>query len=140
MLMNILVSFAIIALISTISLPYIKKYQTNLKLSSAAKNLTSDLRYAQQITVTEQVVHKVVMDEENDSYRILRLGTSTTTVKTVNFEDEISFDQITGLSSNEVVFNSYGGVSQAGQITLANAASQTAVINIKPSGYIELAL
>ena len=100
MLMNVMVSFAIIALLSTLSIPYIRKYQTNLKLNSTARDLTSDLRYAQQLSVTEQIVHKVAFHNDTDSYEILRIGTSTTTIKTVNLDDEISFSQITGLSGD----------------------------------------
>ncbi|MBI4812037.1 hypothetical protein HY798_01100 [Candidatus Falkowbacteria bacterium] len=139
-LMDVLVGFAIIALLATISIPYLKKYQPNLKLNSTARNLTSDLRYAQQLTVSEQVVHKVVFDLNNDNYQILRIGTSTTTVKTVAFEEEVNFQQITGLSNDQVVFNSYGGVSESGQVVLINTNNNTATINIKPSGYIELLL
>lgn len=138
--MDVLVGFAIIALLATISIPYLKKYQPNLKLNSTARNLTSDLRYAQQLTVSEQVVHKVVFDLNNDNYQILRIGTSTTTVKTVAFEEEVNFQQITGLSNDQVVFNSYGGVSESGQVVLINTNNNTATINIKPSGYIELLL
>ena len=70
MLVNILVTVGIIALLSSISIPYLKKYQANLKLNSSARNLTADLRYAQQQTISEQVVHKVFLDYENDKYQI----------------------------------------------------------------------
>ncbi|NCO79993.1 hypothetical protein GW884_01765, partial [Candidatus Falkowbacteria bacterium] len=71
MLLDLLVSFSIIALLATITIPYLKKYQPNLKLNAAARNLTTDLRYAQQLTVTEQIVHKVSFDLINDQYQIL---------------------------------------------------------------------
>ena len=138
LLLNVLVSFGIIALMATISIPYIRQYQPNLKLNATARDLTSDLRYAQQLTVTEQVVYLVDFDLDNDSYQILKSGVATTTVKTVEFDSDISFQQIINLSDNQVIFNFYGGVSEAGQIILVNTNGKTVTINVKPSGYIQL--
>lgn len=138
MLMNILVVIGIIALLSTLAIPYLKKYQPNLKLNTTARDLTTDLRYAQQLTITEQKVYQVVFDLINDKYQIQRIDTATTTVKTVTFESEISIKQITDLTDNKIVFNYYGGVSRAGQIVLTNINNVDATINIKPSGYIQL--
>lgn len=137
-ILDLLVTFGIIALLSTIAIPYLKKYQPNLKLNGAARALTSDLRYAQQLTITEQVIHAVDLDLTNDRYFILRNDVSTSTIKTVEFDQEISFQQITGFSNNQIIFNYYGGVSQPGQIILINTNGLTSTINIKPSGYIQL--
>lgn len=137
-LIDLLVVIGIIALMTTISIPYFRKYQPNLKLNGAARELTSDIRLAQQLTITEQVVHLVDFDMANDRYDILKIDVSTTTVKSVTFDDEVNFQQITGLTDNQVIFNSYGGVSESGQVILVNTNSQTATINIKPSGFVQL--
>ncbi len=138
LLLNVLVSFGIIALMATISIPYIRQYQPNLKLNATARDLTADLRYAQQLTVTEQVAYLVDFDLDNDSYQILKSGVATPTIKTVEFDSSVNFQQITGLSNNQVVFNFYGGVSESGQIILVNTNGKTATINVKPSGYVQL--
>jgi len=138
MLIELLIVLGIIALLSTIAIPYLRKYQPNLKLSAAARDLTTDLRYAQQLTITEQKVYQIVFDLNNDQYQIQKIDTTTTNVKTVNLESEISIKQIIDLTDNKVVFNYYGGVSQAGQIVLTNINNVDATINIKPSGYIQL--
>lgn len=138
LLLNLVVSLGIIALLTTVSIPYIRKFQPNLKLNAAARGLTADLRLAQQLTVTEQVVHIILFDLNDDSYDILRIGAATTTVKTVELDSDINFQQITELTGNQVVFNYYGGVSESGQIVLININTKTATINIKPSGYIQL--
>ena len=138
MLIDLLVALGIVALLSTITIPYIRKYQPNLKLSATARDLTTDIRYAQQLTVTEQKVHQVNFDEVQDRYEILRVDAATTTIKSVNFDPEVSFKEITGLVDNKIVFNFYGGVSQAGQVILTNINNAEAVINIKPSGYVQL--
>ena len=139
MLIDLLVAFSIIALLATISIPYLKKYQPNLKLNGAARALTADLRLAQQLTVTEQKVHLVSFDLINDKYDILKIDAATTTVKTVNLDQEVSLKQITDLTDNQVVFNFYGGVSRSGTVVLTNTNNLDAAINIKPSGYIQLA-
>jgi len=136
--MEVLVAFGIIALMATISIPYIRQYQPNLKLNATARDLTSDLRYAQQLTITEQAVYFVDLNLDDDSYRILKGGVATTTIKTVEFDSSVSFQQITGLTDNEVVFNFYGGASESGEIILINSNGKTATINVKPSGYIQL--
>ncbi|MFH0956003.1 MAG: GspH/FimT family pseudopilin [Candidatus Falkowbacteria bacterium] len=138
MLIDLLVAISIIALLSTLTIPYLKKYQPNLKLNATARDLTTDLRYAQQLTVTEQKVYQVVFDLINNKYQIQKIDTATTTIKTVALESEISFQRITGLTDNTVAFNYYGGVSEAGEIILTNDNNMTATINIKPSGYIQL--
>lgn len=138
MLMDLLVTIGIIVLLSTIAIPYLRKYQPNLKLNATARDLTTDLRYAQQLTITEQKVYQVVFDLVNDKYQIQKIDTGTTTVKNVALDSEISIKQVTDLTDNKVVFNYYGGVSQAGQIILTNTNNVDATINIKPSGYIQL--
>lgn len=138
MLIDLLVALGVIALLSTITIPYLKKYQPNLKLNATARDITADLRYAQQLTVTEQTVHKVKFNLATNNYQILKISTATSTIKNVNLDPQVSFQQITGLINNEVTFNYYGGVSQAGQIILVNTNGTIATINVKPSGYIKL--
>ena len=137
-LIEILGVLGIIVLFVTISIPYIKKYQPNLKLNATARSLTADLRLAQQLTITEQIAHIVEFDLMGDEYSVLKLSTATTTIKTVELDSEVMFSQINGLSNNQVRFNSYGAVSEAGDITLININNKTAYIEIKPSGYIKL--
>lgn len=138
MLVELLVALSIIALLAASAIPYLKKYQPNLKLNAAARDLTTDLRYAQQLTITEQKVYQVVFDLIDNKYQIQKIGAATTTVKTVSFEPEVSLEQIVNLTDNKVVFNYYGGVSQAGEIILTNTNNATSTIYIKPSGYIQL--
>ncbi len=139
LLLNLLVSLGIIALLTTITIPYLRKFQPNLKLNATARDLTSDLRYAQQLTVTGQTVHKVKFYQADNKYQILKITTATTTVKEVTLDSQVNFQQISGFTGNEVTFNYYGGVSQSGQIILININGATATINVKPSGYIQLA-
>ncbi len=139
LLMQVLVVAGITVILLALSLPYIQEYKPNLELNATARELTSDLRYAQQLTVTEQIPHVVEMNLIGDSYQVLKVGEETTIVKTYFFDEGINFQQITGLTDNKVRFNFYGGVSESGQVVLVNSKSKTATINIKPSGYVQLA-
>lgn len=138
--MNLMVSIGIMALLLTVSVPYVRTYQSNAKLDGTARDLTADLRYAQQLTITEQIVHMIQLNTTNDNYQILKIDTATTTIKTVEFPAEVNFQQITNLTENQVIFNAYGAVKEAGTIILINNNGKTATIDIKPSGYIQLVL
>ena len=137
--LSLLVSCGIIALLSMIAIPYLKKYQPNLRLDAMARLLASDLRLAQQLSVNEQISHNVVFDLENDSYNIIKSDDVETVIKSVGFDSDVSFQSIIGLTNNKVIFNYYGSVSEAGQIVLININGITSQINIKPSGYTQVA-
>lgn len=138
-LFNVLVSLGIIALLTTISIPYIKKYQPNLQLNASARELASNLRYTQQLTITEQVVHFIYLDVVNNSYEVRKnSATSTILIRTIGLPTDIYFEQISGLTDNKIYFNSYGGVNESGDIILKNNINKETNISIKPSGYVQL--
>lgn len=137
-LVNILVACGIIAVMATIAIPAVRQYQPNVKLKAEGRRLISDLRYAQQLTITEQKVYYVEMDMVSARYQIIKQEEPETPLKTVNLDEEVNFQQIIDLDNNRVVFNSYGAVSQAGQIVLVNSQDKTITINVKPSGYVQL--
>ncbi len=136
--LNVLISVLVIALTITISLPHVRTYRINAQLSSESRELVSDLRYAQQLAVTEQKVHGVEFDTINNLYNIVKLAPSTTTLKTVKFSDNSNLKQTVGLSDDRVEFNFYGGVDNSGQIYLENINNKQIVIEIKPSGYVQI--
>ncbi|MCK5510768.1 hypothetical protein KAI65_04490 [Candidatus Parcubacteria bacterium] len=138
LLINLIVTLAIIGTLAVISMPLLKNYQPGLKLNLAAKNLTSDLRYIQQQTITEQKIHMIQFSTSTNSYDLLKFDTATSTLKSVFLPTDISFDSISGFYDNIVKFNPYGAVYEYGSIVLVNTSSTTKTINIKPSGYVEL--
>ena len=138
LLINLLVTLAIIGILAAISMPLLKNYQPSLKLSLATKDLTSDLRYIQQQTITEQKIHFIQFSTSTDSYDLLKFDTATSTLKSVFLPTGISFDSISGFTENTIKFNPYGAVYEYGSIILVNTSSATKTINIKPSGYVDL--
>lgn len=138
MLISLIVAMAIMSTMAVISIPLFRSYQPSIELSAAAKDIASDLRYAQQKTITEQKTHFIEFSTSTDSYALFRFDTATTTLKTVFLPAHVHFNTISGLTNNTVIFNPYGAALEPGTITLENTASTTKNINIKPSGYVEL--
>ena len=140
MLMEVVVGLGIIALFVTVSIPYFRQFQSNMILGAAAREMAADLRYAQQLTVTEQITHGVEFDDVFGNYRVVKIdaGAATTTLKTVDLHSDLDYESISGLTDNRVIFNSYGGVTESGTVTLVNSGHMTKSIEIKPSGYVRI--
>ncbi len=136
-LISVLASLAIIVLIVGLSLPHIRAYQINSRLSAEAREMAGNLRYTKQLSVTEQVVHGVEFDIEQDLYRIKSYGEATTTIRTISLDSSVNLSEVSGLDDNRLKFNFYGGVRQGGEVVLKNSDLSTKVI-IKPSGYVKL--
>lgn len=138
-LFEILIVIAIIALLAAIAIPNLNRYQPNLKLSAAAKGLTEDLRYAQQLTITNQEIYSISLDLASARYQLLNLEAATSSVKEVFLPEGVVFDSASTTVSL-IRFNSYGAVSagSSGQIFLKNSNNKFQIINVKPSGYVEL--
>lgn len=135
----IITTFLIVTLIFVVGLNIV---QPNLKLNGAIRNLVSDLRYAQQLAVTEQVVYGVLFSTTTeDKYQIVKHTDGTTIIKEVNLEkDGIYLDQISSFSNNEIRFNPYGATvnSESGTITLRNVKNATVTIEVRPSGFVKI--
>lgn len=136
--LNLLVAVLIIMLTVTISIPYIRNFRINSELSAEARTLANNLRYVQQLSVTQQVVHGVHFDPENNYYEILRIGSSTSTLETVFLKQNIDFKEVNGFPQNLVKFNFYGGAIEAGEIVLGNINNREITLRVKPSGYVQI--
>ena len=139
LLISLLMSISIISILMMISIPAYSKFKPNIDLSGAIDDLVSDLRYAQQLTLSEQVIYAIEIDIMNDRYDIICLAdpTATTTIKTVSLPINTSFLNANGFTSNIIRFNSYGAVSEPGTIELTNTSGTNKLINVKPSGYVQ---
>lgn len=137
-LTEILIVLGILTLLMTISIPYLRNFQPNLQLNAAVRNLTTDIRYAQQQTITEQVVYGVKFYPAAKSYEILKLDIATTTIKSFTLPSEVEFQSVTGFTDDIVRFNSYGAAHETGTIILKNSSNQTKIIVVKPSGYVQI--
>lgn len=133
---------AILLIITSVGVFGLSIVQPNLKLNGATRDLVSDLRYAQQLAVAEQIDYGVLFSTTTeDKYQIVKHEDGTTTIKEVNLEkDGIYLDQISSFTNNEVRFNPYGATSnsESGTITLRNNKNATATIEVGPAGFVKI--
>jgi prepilin-type N-terminal cleavage/methylation domain-containing protein len=137
-LIEITVVVAIIAVISAISIPIYKQLSPNIVLNATTRDIASDLRYAQQLAVTEQVNYQVVFDPISNSYQIKNSETSAI-LKAVALDTRVAIYAINDLTDNTVNFNVTGAATESGTI-LFNGQSYhvITIIEIKPSGYVKV--
>ena len=136
-LAEILISVAIILLLMGISLALLKSLQPSLQLSGSIRDLITDLRYAQQITITEQIKYCVKLFLDEKKYQIRRCATGQVIVEKF-LGGGIQAMTASGFSDNEIEFNPYGAAKQSGQITLENTNGQIKTIEVRPSGFVKI--
>ena len=134
---EILTVSAIIIIILLITAPIIKNYLNNLDLTNSTKLLISNLKLAQQYTVTQQLKHAIRMDIYSHTFYLVKKEPSEEILQTLNLDEKVIFESFTGIENNEVVYNPAGAVDFTGEINLKHqiTSNQTKVY-IKPSGYV----
>ncbi len=138
-LIEIMMVIGILAILSTVGWTVFNNFQPALELSAVARNLTSDLRYVQQLAVTEQINHGIGFSATTKSYQLYKFGATTQELVNRVLPSVISFCQITGLSDGSLaIFNPYGAVLVAGSVCLANSKGQSKIVDIKPSGFVKI--
>ncbi len=137
LLIELLVVIGISSLLLLTSILYLKQYQPNLKLNSFARQLATDIRYAQQLTVSEQKTYLIKLLQEDKKYQLIKRYEGDIIIKEEKLPLEVDYKQITGFTNNEIIFNNYGAVKEAGTIELVNTNNKTKIISIRPSGYVQ---
>lgn len=137
-ILEILVVLAVAAIAVGTSWVSFKMLQPSIALRSAARTITVDLRYVQQLSVTEQVDYGIRFSSTTSQYSLLRYATTSQEFLTKSLPEGVAFQEITGFTDNEVVFNPYGAVREAGIISLVNTKQATQTIEVRPSGFVKI--
>lgn len=139
-LVEIMVVVGIIVLAALVSIPYFRDYQSHTKLTTDARALISDLRLAQQYTVSEQDTYliKLIVTNPQKYQLIKRIGQNDTLIRERNLSQGINWQNTGGFSNYEIIFTATGAVVQAGDVILNDDLNQTSTIEVKPSGYVKL--
>jgi len=137
-LLEFLVIMAIIGIIATVSWSALRTLQPSWRLDGAVRDLATDLRYAQQQSVTEQVDYGIHFSSATNEYQIIRYGTTTENVLEKSLPEGVNFYQITGFSDEEVVFNPYGAAKEMGSVSLINIGQKIKIIEVRPSGFVKI--
>ncbi|MDD5433530.1 MAG: prepilin-type N-terminal cleavage/methylation domain-containing protein [Candidatus Pacebacteria bacterium] len=127
-MVEIMVVIGIIIVLAGISWAAFHNYQPTMELNAVLRNLTSDLRLAQQLSVTEQVNHGIFFDLSNKSYSLLKFSDPVQTLFSKNLPASISISDIVGLSNETAIFNPYGSSIEPGSLVLSNTSGQTRTI------------
>ncbi len=136
-LIEFLIVIGIIVILAGISIPTFRSFQPGLQLSGAIRDLVTNLRYAQQLTVTEQVEYCVQFFEAEKKYQIIQCDQDQPLLEKL-LPSEIKILTISGLSNNKVEFNPYGAVKESGAVTLENTKNKTKTVEVRPSGFIKI--
>ncbi len=137
-LTEIIVTIGIVFILAGTSWVAIANYQPTMALNAVARDLVSDLRLAQQLSVSEQVNHGVFINLNTNQYQLDKFSATTETLFVKNLPTSIIFCSITGLSNGYATFNPYGSVAFSGGVCLSNTRGQTKNIEIKPSGFVKI--
>lgn len=137
-LIEIMIAIAILIIVTAIFSGTLRTIQPSLKLDGALQDLTSDMRFAQQEAVTEQVEYGLIFFKSSDSYKVVRYGESEEHVLEKNLPSGVAFYQITGFSEDTVVFNPYGAAQEPGTVSLINEKGSIALAEVKPSGFVKV--
>ena len=139
-LTELLLVIFILGILILIGVPAFRNYQPGMQLSGTLRELISDLRYAQQLAVTEQIDHGIRLLSGDDKYQIIEYALEGEEIlQEKSFPSEVGFHQIDGLTDSQAVFNPYGALTgEAGSVTLINSRNETATIDIRPSGFVRI--
>ncbi len=137
-LTEILIVIGIIVILAGISIPVFRTYQPTLQLSGAVRDLITDIRYVQQMAVTEQINHGIFLYLDDNQYQIIKYKELEEVLFSKNLPETVSFYEIEGLIDNQIIFNPYGAIKESGNITLINTKQESKTIDIRPSGFVKI--
>ena len=136
-LIEMLVVIGIIAIVGAISFPVYQNMRPNITLNTATRDLATDMRYGQQLAVTEQLVYNVIFNTGASSYEI-RKDSDNDLILSKILPSGITFYSITELTGNTAKFTATGAAVEPTAIILASNGSKQSTIEIKPSGYVKI--
>lgn len=137
-LIELLIVIGVMGIIVAIGIPALRSYQPSAQLSGVVQDLVTDLRYAQQLAIAEQVDHGIRFFIDDNKYQIIQYGEGETVLKEEVFPAGITFQQITGFTNNEAKFNPYGAARESGTIILLNTQGKTKTVDVRPSGFVKV--
>jgi len=135
-LAEFLAVIGIIAFLSLLVIPAFRMFQPVLQLSGSTQELVDDFHYIQQLTITEQKEYCLQFFPEDKKYQLKECEGEI--IREKIFPAEIESVSISGFTDDEVRYNPYGAVKEAGTIILENSKNSTKTVLVKPSGFIKV--
>ena len=139
-LIELLVTLALIAVITAIAVPQFQRYSTNADLKTAAREVMADLFSARQMAVENSAtIYRLTFDIGGNSYVLARNPPATwenvwlTPKSLASFGDGIRLASVNFSGATTVNFQRRGTVS-GGNLTLTNRLGSTAAISVNITG------
>lgn len=131
---EILTTMAILAVMITISIPYMTEFLSNQELSGEARNIQSALNQGRMRAIKENEIVVMFFDGKNDSYKGFVddgagvdanrangvLDTDETVFVNSGIPDEMTFSDVDFSGSSFIRFNGNGVASSTGNVTIKN--------------------
>jgi Tfp pilus assembly protein FimT len=136
-ILELILIIAILGIMVSVSLFAILNLIPSLKIDSASRDLITDLRYAQELALSQQIDYSVYFMTSTQEYKIIKKTSPQEEISTKKLPSGIYFKEIDFLN-NEVIFNLYGAVKEAGKVILENQDGKEITIQISPSGFSKI--
>lgn len=136
-LLEILLVIGLIGLLSVVSVSAWRVFQPSLQLNGTIREVVSDLRHIQQLSITEQIEYCLKIFPDEKKYQIIQCDSSQL-IEEKTFPAEITAVTVGGLTENQVEYNPYGAVQEEGTIVLENTRQESKTILIKASGFVKI--
>jgi len=139
---EMIVVISIIGIMAGMIVPTISKYLPGIQLNGSARNLSNDLRQAQELTVAEQNKHLIRFFPTDNpvktKYQLIRIYNSKEEIiKDIVLSSTITITLDEKILDSQIAFSSDGGPSSSGNITISNGSSQK-VINVSTAGFVSI--
>lgn len=139
-IIEMLAVIMVVGILAATLVPSILNYLPTVKLNGSSRNLTTDLRNAQEQAITSQNQYLVRFVPSNipPSYSLIQIKDG---VETVIRQEQLPSDETLTLegsiTNNQIVFSPDGGPSSSGNITISlNGKSK--IISVSPAGFVKL--
>jgi len=136
-LAELLVIIGIIGILVSLTMPALRNFQSTLKLNGVSRELISDIRYAQQLAITEQLEYCVQFFPSEKKYQLIQCG-GAIPIKELLLPEEILSLSVNNFTDDEIRYNPYGAVQEEGNVVLENTKNETKTILIKVSGFVKI--
>lgn len=138
-LIELLVTIAIIGILTAVAVPTVSQYLPGIQLNGSARVLSANLREAQERTITEQKQYLIRLSVTSPFYyELIRIDNGNEElIKKINLASSQTVSLSSGITNNQIVFSADGGPSSNGQITItANGANK--IVSVSPAGFIKI--
>ncbi len=134
-LIEVLVVIFLMTVLFSATLFFVPRYHIYANFSVEVNKLIDNLRYAREMSVTEQENYSVRFDYQNNQYQVVRYTEEgEEIVKIEQLDSSIKIINIENYS--EAKFTLFGAVFKSGQVKL-QSDNYERVIYIKPSGFVQ---